>query len=71
MKLEDYLYFEKKKKKKFAAEIGLSYSHLIGILRGQRRPSLEYAMRIKIATNGKVNLTDLGVTLPAGIVESS
>ena len=54
MDLEEYLFRQRLKKNKFANGLGVTPSHLYAILSGRRRASVDLAIKIEQATQGKV-----------------
>jgi plasmid maintenance system antidote protein VapI len=47
----------------FAAKVGCEVSTVTRLLRGERRPSIDLALRIEMATEGKVT--------PSNLIQSS
>ncbi|WP_420421704.1 helix-turn-helix domain-containing protein [Simkania sp.] len=45
--------------KKFASDLGISTSYLYQLLRKERKPSLELALKIEQYTNGEVTVKEL------------
>ncbi|MCB1075662.1 MAG: helix-turn-helix domain-containing protein [Simkania sp.] len=45
--------------KKFASDLGISTSYLYQLLKKERKPSLELALRIELYTNGEVTAKEL------------
>jgi hypothetical protein len=59
MRLKDYLYFNEIKLRAFAESVDCTYNHMALIVRGQRKPGLELAMRISKETGGEVSVMDI------------
>lgn len=66
MKLADYLQETDQRASDLAALVGCETSTITRFLRGERRPSLEIALRIEQATGGKVSPHDLLTPTQAG-----
>jgi DNA-binding transcriptional regulator YdaS (Cro superfamily) len=59
MTMRDYLFKHDLPVKKFAADLGISASYLYQLLRKERKPSLELALKIERYTQGKVSVDEL------------
>lgn len=59
MQLDEYLFRKKQTNKAFAELIGISRTHLQDILSKRRRPSVDLAKKIEMATEGKVTKEEL------------
>ena len=59
MKLAEYLRKNNITHGEFACMVGVQRPHITHILNGRKNPSIELAVRIEDATNGKVTLKDL------------
>lgn len=59
MNLKDFLYKNKITHKDFAASIGISYSMLMKMMNGTKKPSYEVLMKIYRFTNKKVSIEDI------------
>ena len=59
MVLRTYLFNLDLPVKKFAADLGISVSYLYQLLKNERRPSLELALRIEKLTQGNVSVDEL------------
>ncbi len=57
--MRDYLFKHDLPVKKFAADLGISASYLYQLLRKERKPSLELALKIERYTQGKVSVDEL------------
>ena len=59
MQLSEYLKKHSLTYETFGKMVGVSSPHITNILSGKKRPSIELAKRIEIATNKAVRLDDL------------
>jgi plasmid maintenance system antidote protein VapI len=59
MELKVYLKSSKISQRKFSDSLGIHYMHLSKIIRRERRPSANLALRIQEATGGKVPVMEL------------
>lgn len=59
MNLRDYLYFERKTLRNFAAELMIHEDYLGRIVRNEQKPSKRLAHSIERATEGKVTVKEL------------
>jgi len=57
--MRDYLFKHNLPVKKFAADLGISASYLYQLLKKERKPSLELALKIERYTQGKVSVDEL------------
>ncbi len=64
MTLAEYLTTTTQSATVFAAQVGCEVSTITRILRGERGPSLELALKIENVTSGKVQPSDFLVTPP-------
>ena len=58
MTLTEYLSDQSLKPTQFATSLGVEPSTIIRMVNGERRPSLDMALRIEEATEGKVTTRD-------------
>lgn len=61
MIVRDYLFKHDLPVKKFAADLGISVSYLYQLLKKERKPSLELALKIERHTQGKVSADELRI----------
>lgn len=59
MKLQQYLSREKLKPSPFAARLGVPASTIIRLLKGEREPGLELALKIEDKTGGDVTAREV------------
>lgn len=59
MKLNEYLAAEEQSATNFAVAVGCEPSTITRLVKGERKPSAELAVRIERATLGKVTVHDL------------
>lgn len=57
--MKDFLFKHDVPVKKCAADLGISQSYLYQLLKKERKPSLELALRIEEYTKGEVTVSDL------------
>lgn len=66
MKLSDYLSDPGRSATMLADEVGCEPSTITRVLRGERRPSIDLAVRIELATSGLVTVHDLATPADEG-----
>ena len=59
--MKDYLFKHNIPVKKFAADLGISASYLYQLLKKERKPSLELALKIERHTKGRVSVDALRI----------
>lgn len=68
--MKEYLFKYAIPVKRFAADLGVSASYLYQLLRKERKPSLELALKIEKVTKGELSAEDLLEDKKAQIFES-
>ena len=59
MELREYLFKHRKTQTEMAKQLGVSTNHLSQIVRNERRPSIELAIKIEKLTEGEVTKEEL------------